>query len=233
MRASVNYPSRAMNLEQARFNMVEQQIRPWNVLDQSVLDLLSRVKREAFVAPDLQDMAFSDLELPIRINGRNSGEFMLAPKVEARMLQELGLKPHDHVLEIGTGSGYMTALLASRAETVTSVDINADLSAFAAGNLRKAGISNVKLVVADAAAGYAAGGSFDAIILTGAVPVLADSFRQQLKIGGRLMAIIGEEPVQNVVLITRINERDFSERILFETLTRPLINAPQPERFHF
>lgn len=222
-----------MDFEKARFNMVEQQIRPWNVLDQSVLDLIGRVRREDFVAPELRDMAFSDLELPIRINGRNTGEVMLAPKVEARMLQELALKSHDHVLEIGTGSGYMTALLASKAETVTSVDINADISAFAQANLKRAGIGNVKLIVGDAAAGFSGGGSYDAIILTGAVPVLADAFRNLLKIGGRLMAIVGEEPVQNTVLITRVSERDFAERILFETLTRPLVNAPQPERFHF
>lgn len=222
-----------MDFEQARFNMVEQQIRPWNVLDQSVLDLLSRIRREDFVAPELRDMAFSDLELPIRVNGRNTGEVMLAPKVEARMLQELGVKPHDHVLEIGTGSGYMAALLASRAETVTTVEINADISAFAKANLQKAGIANVKLITGDAAAGFSGGGSYDVIILTGAVPVLADSFRKLLKIGGRLMAIVGEDPVQNVVLITRVNERDYTERKLFETLTKPLANAPQPERFHF
>ena len=222
-----------MDFEKARFNMVEQQIRPWNVLDQSILDLLSRIRREEFVAPDLRDMAFSDLDLPIRINGRNTGETMLAPKLEARMLQELSLKPHDHVLEIGTGSGYMTALLASRAETVTSIEINADISAFAGANLQKAGIGNVKLVVGDGASGFDGGGSYDAIILTGAVPVLSDNFRKLLKIGGRLMAIVGEEPVQAVVLITRISERDFAERKLFETLVRPLANAPQPERFHF
>ncbi len=222
-----------MDFEQARFNMVEQQIRPWNVLDQSVLDLLSRVRREDFVAPELRDMAFSDLELPIRVNGRNSGEVMLAPKMEARMLQELALKPHDHVLEIGTGSGYMAALLASRAETVTTVEINADISAFAKANLQKAGIANVKLIVGDAAAGFSGGGSYDAIVLTGAVPVLADSFRKLLKIGGRLMAIVGEDPVQTVVLITRINEKDYTEKKLFEALTKPLVNAPQPERFHF
>jgi protein-L-isoaspartate(D-aspartate) O-methyltransferase len=222
-----------MDFEQARFNMVEQQIRPWNVLDQSVLDLLSRVRREDFVSPELREMAFSDLELPIRIQGRNTGEVMLAPKLEARMLQELGVKPHDHVLEIGTGSGYMAALLASSAETVTSVEINADISAFAKSNLQKAGIGNVKLIVGDAAAGFSGGGSYDVIVLTGAVPVLADSFRKLLKIGGRLMAIVGEEPVQNVVLITRVSERDYTERKLFETLTKPLANAPQPERFHF
>jgi protein-L-isoaspartate(D-aspartate) O-methyltransferase len=222
-----------MDFEKARFNMVEQQIRPWNVLDQSILDLLFAVKREDFVAPELRDMAFSDLELPIRLNGKNTGEFMLAPKMEARMVQELTLKPHDHVLEIGTGSGYMTALLASKAETVTSVEINPELSAFAKANLARAGIANVKLIVGDAASGFSGGGTYDAIVLTGAVPVLADAFKNLLKVGGRLLAIIGEEPVQSAVLINRISESHFSEEKRFETLVKPLHNAPQPERFHF
>ena len=222
-----------MDFEKARFNMVEQQIRPWNVLDQSVLDLLFSIKRENFVAPELRDTAFSDLELPIRIEGKNTGEVMLSPKMEARLVQELALKAHDHVLEIGTGSGYMTALLASKAESVTSVEIRPEISAFAKNNLKQAGIANVNLVVADGASGYAAGGNFDAIVLTGAVPVLSPNFKNQLKVGGRLLAIVGEAPVQSAVLIIRMGEKEFSERKLFEVLIPELAKAPQPERFHF
>ena len=222
-----------MDFDKARFNMVEQQIRPWNVLDQSILDLLLSIKRENFVAPELRDMAFSDLELPIRIDGQNTGEVMLSPKMEARMVQELALKAHDHVLEIGTGSGYMTALLASKAESVTSVEIRPAVSAFAKNNLKQAGIANVNLVVADGASGYAAGGNFDAIVLTGAVPVLSPNFKKQLKVGGRLLAVVGEAPVQSAVLITRMGDKEFSERKLFEVLIPELENAPQPERFHF
>jgi len=222
-----------MDFDKARFNMVEQQIRPWNVLDQSILDLLFSIKRENFVADDLREMAFSDLELPIRIDGKNTGEVMLSPKMEARMVQELGLKAHDHVLEIGTGSGYMAALLASKAESVTSVEIRPEISAFAKNNLKQAGIANVNLVVADGAKGYAAGGNFDAIVLTGAVPVLSANFKNQLKVGGRLLAVVGEDPVQSAVLITRMGDKEFSERKLFEALIPELNNAPQPERFHF
>ncbi len=222
-----------MDFNKARFNMVEQQIRPWNVLDQSILDLLFSIKRENFVASELREMAFSDLELPIRIDGKNTGEVMLSPKMEARMVQELSLKAHDHVLEIGTGSGYMTALLASKSESVTSVEIRPEISAFAKNNLKQAGIANVNLVVADGACGYAAGGNFDAIVVTGAVPVLSANFKNQLKMGGRLLAVVGEEPVQSAVLITRMGEKEFSERKLFEVLIPELANAPQPERFHF
>ena len=222
-----------MDFNKARFNMVEQQIRPWNVLDQSILDLLFSIKRENFVAPELREMAFSDLELPIRIDGKNTGEVMLSPKMEARMVQELALKAHDHVLEIGTGSGYMTALLASKSESVTSVEIRPEISAFAKNSLKQAGIANVNLVVADGACGYAAGGNFDAIVITGAVPVLSANFKNQLKVGGRLLAVVGEEPVQSAVLITRMGEKEFSERKLFEVLIPELANAPQPERFHF
>ncbi|MCE2679379.1 MAG: protein-L-isoaspartate O-methyltransferase [Burkholderiales bacterium] len=222
-----------MDFNKARFNMVEQQIRPWNVLDQSILDLLFSIKRENFVAPELREMAFSDLELPIRIDGKNTGEVMLSPKMEARMVQELALKAHDHVLEIGTGSGYMTALLASKSESVTSVEIRPEISAFAKNNLKQAGIANVNLVVADGACGYAAGGNFDAIVITGAVPVLSANFKNQLKVGGRLLAVVGEEPVQSAVLITRMGDKEFSERKLFEVLIPELANAPQPERFHF
>jgi protein-L-isoaspartate(D-aspartate) O-methyltransferase len=222
-----------MDFDKARFNMVEQQIRPWNVLDQSILDLLLSIKRENFVAPELRETAFSDLELPIRIDGKNTGEVMLSPKMEARMVQELALKAHDHVLEIGTGSGYMAALLASKAESVTSVEIRPEISAFAKNNLKQAGIANVNLVVADGACGYAAGGNFDAIVLTGAVPLLSSNFKNQLKVGGRLLAVVGEDPVQSAVLITRMGDKAFSERKLFEALIPELHNAPQPERFHF
>jgi protein-L-isoaspartate(D-aspartate) O-methyltransferase len=222
-----------MDLEQARFNMVEQQIRPWYVLDQSVLDLLFTVKRENFVAEHLRSVAFSDLELPISVNGKNTGETMLSPKMEARILQELKIHPHNHVLEIGAGSGYMAALLASKAEMVTSVEIRPEIAEFAKKNLARAGIANVTIKTADAAQGYNGCSAVDVIVVSGALPVLPHTLKSQLKIDGRLLAIVGQAPIQSVVLVHRISQTQFTEKKLFETFTAYLVNAPEPEKFHF
>lgn len=217
-----------MNLEQARFNMVEQQIRPWDVLDPAVLDLLFELPREKFVPEQHRALAFADLEIPL-----GHGEVMLAPKLEARMLQELGIRPTDKILEVGTGSGYMTALLARLGGHVVSVEIVPELKAFAEKNLKDHHIINVTLEQGDASRGWPQHGPYDAIVLTGSVPVLPDAFQASLAPGGRLLAVVGEAPVMTARLITRVGEQSFSSVGLFETCIPALRNAQQPERFVF
>lgn len=209
------------DVEHARFNMVEQQIRPWDVLDPKVLELLFKVKREDFVPPALRTLAFADTEIPLRIDDYDSGECMLAPKVEARLLQELALKPTDSVLEIGTGSGYQTALLASQAQTVTSVEILPKLAAFAQANLKRAGIANATVQVGDGSKGWGST-EYDAILVTGSVPEVPDSLKYQLRVGGRLAIIVGQVPVMTTLLITRTTAASFETTSLFETLVKPL-----------
>ncbi|MEA3154205.1 MAG: protein-L-isoaspartate(D-aspartate) O-methyltransferase [Betaproteobacteria bacterium] len=217
-----------MDLERARFNMVEQQIRTWEVLDQRVLDLLFKVPREDFVPELYRALAFVDMEIPI-----GNGEKMLQPKQEARMLQELMLKQQDHILEVGTGSGYMTALLASFAAHVYSVDIHPDFTRNAAGKLAMHGISNVTLETGDAALGWNKQGPYDAILITGSLPILPETFKMSLKPGGRLLAVIGEPPVMEAQLITNVGGGAYNAVSLFETCIAPLKNARQPERFVF
>ncbi len=217
-----------MNFEQARFNMVEQQIRPWEVLDTDVLDLLFRVKREDFVPEDHRALAFADLEVPL-----GHGESMMQPKIEARLLQELGLQPQETVYEVGTGSGYVTALLASLARHVTSAEIHPDLQARAAQSLRGAGIANVTLLQGDSARAPLVESSFDAIVLTGSVPVLPQAFLDRLNPGGRLFAVVGDPPVMEAMLLRQPERGAVQQTKLFETLLRPLVNAPQPGRFRF
>jgi len=216
------------DVENARFNMVEQQIRPAEVLDQQVLDLLFRVHREEYVPPAYRSLAFADLEIPL-----GHGEKMLPPKLEARILQELALKPTDRVLEIGTGSGYMTALLASLAAHVYSVDIVPEFTASAAAKLRAHGINNVTLETGDAARGWDKHGPYDVIVLTGSLPLLPDAFRTSLTPGGRLFAIVGEPPIMEARLVTCISRGVYNTTDLFETCIAPLRNADQPERFVF
>jgi protein-L-isoaspartate(D-aspartate) O-methyltransferase len=218
----------SIDLERARFNMVEQQIRPWDVLDTRVLDLLHVVKREEFVPPAYRDLAFADLEIPIGL-----GEKMLAPKLEARMLQELAITPNDRILEIGTGSGYMTALLASQGAHVYSIDIVDAFLQIAGERLAQHGIKNVTLEKADGARGYDKHGPYDAIVLTGSTPVLAEAFAQSLNGGGRLFAVVGEAPVMEARLITCAAPGACSTASLFETCIAPLRNAPQRPRFSF
>ena len=220
------------DIEHARYNMVEQQIRTWEVLDQNVLDLLFTLRREEFVPPQYRSLAFVDMEIPLAGDG-TAGQTMLAPKLEARMLQELAIKPTDRVLEVGTGSGYMTALLARRGAHVTSVEIVPEFRTAAAGKLAAHGISNITLEVGDAARGWHKSAAYDVIVLTGSVPVLVDEFRMSLKPGGRLLAVVGEVPVMAARLITRAAGGAWNSVGLFETCIAPLRNAPQPERFVF
>lgn len=217
-----------LDIERARFNMIEQQIRTWEVLDQQVLDLLFRVRREEYVPPQYRALAFADMEIPL-----GHGEKMLAPKLEARMLQELALRPADKILEVGTGSGYMTALLASLGGHVCSVDIIAEFTQSAGARLAAHGIANVTLETGDAARGWDRHAPYDAIVLTGSVPVLSQAFPAALQPGGRLIAVVGEPPVMEAQLITCVAAGVFNTTGLFETCIAPLRNAPQPERFVF
>jgi len=217
-----------MNVEQARFNMVEQQIRPWEVLDQDVLDLLFEVKREAFVPPEYRDLAFVDMEIPI-----GHGQSMMQPKVEARLLQELAARPHETAYEVGTGSGYFTALLARRAKHVTSAEIFPDLQAAAAGRLAQAGLGNVTLLGGDSAKAPLTAAPFDLIVLTGSTPLLPDAFAACLNEGGRLIAVVGDAPVMKAVLLRKGASGSLVRTELFETQLAPLVNAARPSRFRF
>jgi protein-L-isoaspartate(D-aspartate) O-methyltransferase len=217
-----------MDIEHARFNMVEQQIRTWEVLDQEVLDLLYTLRREDFVPAQHRALAFSDLEIPL-----GEGAAMLAPKVEARIVQEVAPKATDRVLEIGTGSGYLTALLAARAQHVYSVEISTRLKAFAEENLARADVHNVTLETGDGARGWPRQAPYDVIVLGGSVPVLPDSWPHQLRAGGRLFAVVGDAPVMEARLVTCVAEGSFNSVNLFETVLAPLVNAPQPDRFKF
>jgi protein-L-isoaspartate(D-aspartate) O-methyltransferase len=217
-----------MDIEQARFNMVESQIRTWEVLDQEVLDLLFTVKRELFVPEKWRALAFADMEIPL---GHN--QTMWPPKLEARCLQEIGLKKNETVLEAGTGSGYFCALLAACAEHVFSVEIYSELAKQAAQNLKREGVANITLETGDASRGWNKQAPYDVIVLTGSVPLLIEVYQQALKTGGRLFAIVGDPPVMEAKLITCAAPGAFSSVGLFETCISPLINAPQPERFVF
>ena len=217
-----------MNQEQARLNMVESQIRTWEVLDQTVLDLLMTIKREEFVPEKYRDLAFADMEIPL---GHN--EAMLAPKMEARMIQELDVRKTDKILEVGTGSGYVTALLAKLGGQVVSVELIKEFSQAATRKLAGHGLQNVQLLSGDGAEGWPAQAPYDVILLTGSVPVLSAAFQQQLAIGGRLLAVVGESPVMTAYLITRVSERAFNSVGLFETSIPPLRNVRQPQRFVF
>src|SRR5690606_954563 len=219
------------DVEKARFNMVEQQIRPWDVLDTTVLDLLFKIHRENFVPAEYRSLAFSDTEIPLRLDGQDTGETMLAPKLEARLLQELRLKPSDSVLEIGTGSGYQAALLAALAQSVTSVEIDPRLAAFGEQNLSKTGIGNVKVEVGDGSKGWSST-EFDAILLTGSVLEVPDSLKYQLRVGGRLVMIVGSLPVMTALRITRSAAASFETETLFETVAKPLRGVSIP-RFKF
>ena len=217
-----------MNIEQARFNMIEQQIRPWEVLDPAVLDLLFVVKREDFVPPAYRYLAFADMEIPI-----GSGQVMLAPRVEARLLQELGIKKTDKVLEIGTGSGYMAALLAARAEHVVSIEARPEIAEFARQNLERAGVANVTVEVGNGANGWSARGPYDVIIVSGALPALPDALLKQLRLGGRLAAIVGSAPVMEAQLVTCSAEGIYNTINLFETVVPALDGAEAKPGFSF
>ena len=217
-----------MNIEQARFNMIEQQIRPWDVLDQDVLSLLAIVKRENFVPAAYRDIAFADLEVPLP-----RGQHMLAPRVEARVLQELAVKKHETILEVGAGSGYMAALLAHRGQHVLTVEIDPELAELAKQNLAANGVTNAEVALGDGSRGWAAAGPYDVICVSGGLPVLPQDLLEQLKVGGRLAAFVGTAPVMKTQIITRIDDKQFRVADVFETYVEPLVNAVQPPRFKF
>ena len=218
-----------MNIEQARFNMIEQQIRTWDVLDTQILDLLMVVKREEFVPAAYKSLAFVDTEIPLP-----GGENMMAPKFEARILQETALTKHENVLEIGAGSGYMAALLAHRARHVTTVELDAALAAMARENLAAAGVTNVDVVEGDGARGWSAGAAqYDVIVISGALPALPAAFLAQLRVGGRLLAVVGEAPVMMAQRVTRVSEVAYDTVTLFETGITPLRNAAPVSHFKF
>ena len=217
-----------MNLEQTRFNMVEQQIRTWEVLDADVLELLYKIRREEFVPEAYRSMAFVDMEIPL-----GHGQFMLEPKMEARMLQELHVKKTDKILEVGSGSGYMTALLAEMGGHVYSVEIEPELKTMAEKNLLAHDINNVTIELGDAARGWSKNEPYDVIVLTASTPVLPEAFQKSLQPGGRMIVIFGEEPVMEALLVTCEKSGVYNSVKLFETCIPPLINAQQPERFVF
>ena len=222
----------AMNRDQARFNMIEQQIRPWNVLDTEVLQHLALLRRDDFAPAAHRDLAFADVEIPLLPDAR-PGQLMLPPRLEARIFQELALRNTDKVLEVGSGSGYMAALLATRAEFVHSVEIDPRLAELARSNLQRAGVVNVFVETGDAVQGWSAKAPYDAIVLSGSTPRLSETLLRQLKVGGRLIAVVGEAPVMVMQLVTRTGEDSFTTTNVLETLLAPLLNAPQRSKFVF
>ncbi len=218
----------AMNIEQARFNMIEQQIRPWDVLDAHVLHLLSVVRREDFVPGAHKALAFADMEIPLP-----GGQCMLAPRVEARMLQDLAVQKHEKVLEIGAGSGYMAALLAHRAQRVITLEINAQLVGLARSNLQLADVHNAEVRHQDGARAIPIEGPFDVIVLSGSVADVPKNLLSHLKMGGRLGAIVGDEPMMHATFITRLGETDYRSSQPWDTVAPRLQNFPEPSRFRF
>ena len=217
-----------MNFEQARLNMIEQQIRTWDVLDQKVLDLIARIHREDFIPEEYRQLALADVQLPLL-----HGQCTMTPKMEARLLQALDIKKSDKVLEIGTGCAYLTALLAASAVHVTSVDIYPEFTEQAAEKLSRYHLNNVTLETGDAAHGWSKNSPWDVIVVTGSVPVLETCFQEQLSDGGRLFVIVGVFPVMEAMLITRIGKHEWSREVLFETDLPALISAPVPVKFKF
>jgi protein-L-isoaspartate(D-aspartate) O-methyltransferase len=216
------------NSEQARFNMIEQQIRTWEVLDTKVLDLLKEVPREDFVPPQYTGLAFADIEIPL-----GEGQLMLSPKVEGRILQALEIRKTDKVLEIGTGSGYLTALLAKSAKEVISVELLPALSNLARQRLAKQNLDNVTLEIGNAANGWPSKAPYDVIVFTGSLPISPETVKQSLTIGGRMFVVIGDAPAMQATMIRRVGADSFKQDVIFETCLPPLSNAPQPDRFHF
>ncbi len=222
-----------MNFEQARFNMIEQQIRPWDVLDQAVLQLLATVKREDFVPLAYKQVAFTDMEIPLQSGGKD-GLYMLSPKVEARMLQDLAVHKHEKVLEIGTGSGYMAALLAHKAQRVISLEINETQAQTARANLQKAGIHNCEVCIADGSKiDLAIDGPFDVIVLSGSVAHVPENLKALLKPGGRLAAIVGDEPVMCATFVTKASDGSCVTTQPWDTLAPRLQGFADTPKFSF
>jgi protein-L-isoaspartate(D-aspartate) O-methyltransferase len=229
----VNVP---LDFERARFNMIEQQIRPWDVLDLEVLELLSLVRREDFVPLAHKALAFTDMQIPLlqpTEQALQHGHCMLEPKVEARILQDLQVRPHEKVLEVGAGSGYMAALLASRAQRVISLELHPELVRMARANLQRAGLANVEVREADGAKGLPGEAPFDVIVLSGSVAEVPAPLLAQLKVGGRLAAAVGFEPMMRATFITRTGDTSYSTAQPWDTVAPRLVNFPEPSRFHF
>lgn len=227
-RHEMHSPMKQTEIEQARFNMIEQQIRPWDVLDQQVLDTMNAIPREYFVPERYRSLAFADTSIPL-----GHEQVMMAPKLEGRLLQALAIAPGDRILEIGTGSGYLTACLARLGEHVTSFDIMADFTATAGETLQSRKVDNVSLLTADVAKGIASDARYDAIAVTGSLPLLQQQYHDNLTIGGRLFIITGELPIMEACLITRVDEHNWSRESLFETCIPPLLNAARAQEFIF
>ena len=217
-----------MHSNQARFNMIEQQIRPWNVLDLQVLELLGTIHREDFVPEAHRALAFADTEIPLP-----AGQCMLAPRLEARMLQDLMVQPHETVLEVGAGSGFMAALLAHRARQVLTLEIVPELAVMARSNLAKAGLGNVTVREADGSKLGASEGKFDVIVLSGSVGQVPQDLLKHLTIGGRLGVIVGDDPVMQCTIVTRTSETDFRTSATWETVVQRLQGFAEPARFQF
>jgi protein-L-isoaspartate(D-aspartate) O-methyltransferase len=218
----------SMNFEQARFNMIEQQIRPWDVLDPAVLSLLSSVHREDFVPAGHRNQALMDFEIPL-----DNGRALLAPRVEARLVQDLALAPHETALLIGAATGYMAALMAHLAQRVVAIDADADLVAAARANLKKAGIGNVEVAQADGTQGYPGKAPYDAIVLAGSVAEVPQTLLNQLKTGGRLVAVVGQQPMMYATRFTREGQTQFSSQPLFDTVLPRLSGFTEPSQFKF
>jgi protein-L-isoaspartate(D-aspartate) O-methyltransferase len=217
-----------MNIETARFNMIEQQIRTWEVLDPNVLEACGRLPRESFVPEAYRNLAFSDTTIDI-----GHGQVMMAPKLEARLLQALDIQVSDRILEIGTGSGYLTALLGSLGAHVTSIEIFEDLSERAKENLRRSVINNIKLHIGDGLEGWSSAAPYDIIVVTGSSRVRRTAIEMQMSIHGRMFIIVGTAPVMEALLITRLNKDIWTSEVLFETELTPLIGAEAKPEFHF
>jgi protein-L-isoaspartate(D-aspartate) O-methyltransferase len=225
-----------IDIERARFNMIEQQIRPWDVLDLDVLALLQQVRREDFVPLAHKGLAFNDMMIPLTGNTEEAmrkGWCMLEPKMEGRLLQDVAPRAHEKVLEVGAGSGYMAALLASRAQRVITLELNPELARMARENLQRAGIGNAEVREADGAHGLAAEGPFDAIVLSGSVHEVPQALLSQLKVGGRLAAIVGNEPVMRATFVTRTGDASYTTTQPWDTLAPRLAHFPEASRFHF
>ncbi|MES9843716.1 MAG: protein-L-isoaspartate O-methyltransferase [Candidatus Sedimenticola sp. PURPLELP] len=218
----------ASSLEKARFNMVQQQIRPWEVVDERVIDILEILPRDAFAPEEYKNLAYTDTEIPI-----GEGQRMMAPKIEARLLQALDIQESDKALEVGTGSGFLTACLARLAASVVSLEIYESLLEQARSRLEEQGITNVELRNSDGLEGSIEGAPFDVIAVTGSLPQAAVSLKEQLSIGGRMFVVTGDNDPMEANLVTRISENAWRTEVLFETELASLVNAPQPEKFTF